>query len=43
MNDNPEVGSAWKGRILMQIESVDSKHPERKEAVLEDTIKQQAI
>ena len=31
MNDNPEIGSTWKGRILMQIESEESKHPERRE------------
>ena len=37
------MGSSWKGRILMQIESNDAKHPERKEAPLEETIKQQAI
>ena len=43
MNEQPEMGSSWKGRILMQIEAEDSKHPERKEAVLDDTIKQQAI
>lgn len=28
---------------MMQIESEDSKHPARKEAVLDETIKQQAI
>ena len=43
MNEQPEMGSSWKGRILMQIEAKDVKHPERKEQVLEDTIKQQAI
>ena len=43
MNEQPELGSAWKGRILMQIESEDAKHPERKEQALEDNIKQQAI
>jgi len=30
MNDQPEMGSAWKGRILMQIEAEEVKHPERK-------------
>lgn len=43
MNEQPEMGSAWKGRILMQIEAEDSKHPVRKETVLDETIKQQAI
>lgn len=43
MNEHPEMGSEWKGRILMQIESADAKHPEKKETVLEETIKQQAI
>lgn len=37
------MGSAWKGRILMQIEAADAKHPERKSQALEDTIKQDAI
>ena len=31
MNSQPEMGSSWKGRILMQIEAEDSKHPERKQ------------
>ena len=43
MNDQPELGSSWKGRILMQIEAEDAKHPIRKECVLDETIKQQAI
>ena len=43
MNEQPEMGSSWKGRILMQIEATDAKHPERKSQVLEDTIKQDAI
>ena len=43
MNEQPEMGSAWKGRILMQIESEESKHPERKEQALEENIKQLAI
>ena len=43
MNNQPEMGSSWKGRILMQIEAEDSKHPERKQQPLEDTIKQRAI
>ena len=43
MNDNPELASAWKGRLLMQIESEDCKHPERREQALEETIKQRAI
>lgn len=43
MNEQPELGSAWKGRILMQIESEESKHPERKEQALQEDIKQLAI
>ena len=43
MNDNPELGSAWKGRILMHIESEEVKHPERKSQALDETIKQTAI
>ena len=39
MNEQPELGSAWKGRILMQIESEESKHPERKEQALQEDIK----
>lgn len=42
MNENPEVASAWKGRILMHIEATDSKHPERKVQTLESGIKEQA-
>lgn len=43
MNSNPEVGSTWKGRILMQIEAHDAKHPERDVRELEKTIKETAI
>lgn len=43
MNEQPEMGSSWKGRVLMQIEASDAKHPERKEQVLEETIKTNAI
>ena len=39
MNDQPEMGSSWKGRILMQIEAEESKHPERKTQALEEHIK----
>ena len=31
------------GRCLMHIECADSKHPERKQAALEESIKQTAI
>jgi hypothetical protein len=30
MNENPEYASAWKGRILMHLESMEEKHPEKK-------------
>ena len=43
MDENPELASAWMGRCLMHIECQDSKHPERKQIELEDSIKQQAI
>jgi hypothetical protein len=43
MNSNPEIGSTWKGRILMQIEAHDAKHPERDVRELEKTIKETAI
>lgn len=39
MNEQPEVGSSWKGRILMQIEAEEAKHPERKVCQLDETIK----
>ena len=42
MNNNPELGSTWKGKILMQIESEDSKHPERRTQVLDPIIKDTA-
>lgn len=43
MNENPELASAWMGRCLMQIDCEDSKHPERKQCPLEDSLKQTAI
>ena len=43
MNEQPELGSAWKGRILMQIEAEEAKHPERKVQALEESINRQAI
>jgi hypothetical protein len=43
MNKNPEIGSSWKGRILMQVESEESKHPERREQALESSIKATAV
>ena len=43
MDNNPELASAWMGRMLMHIECQDSKHPERKEVPLEETVKQTAI
>lgn len=36
MNDQPELGSQWKGRIMMHIEAAEAKHPERKVQALED-------
>ena len=43
MNENPELASTWMGRCLMHLECADSKHPERKMAPLEESIKQTAI
>lgn len=43
MNDNPEIASAWKGRILMHIEAQESKHPERKVDKIDPSIKEKAI
>ena len=43
MNQNPEMGSERKGRILLHIESKEAKHPERKSCTLDENIKQQAV
>jgi len=43
MTENPELGSAWKGRILMHIEAEEAKNPERREQILDPEIKQNAI
>lgn len=42
MNNNPEVGSTWKGRMLMHVEAQDSKHPERDTRTLDNSIKETA-
>lgn len=39
MNDYPEIASTWKGRILMQVTSFDTKNPEMKVAPLEAEVK----
>lgn len=39
MNDYPEIASTWKGRILMQVTSFETKNPEMKVAPLEAEIK----
>lgn len=39
MNQNPELGSSWKGRMLMQIEATDSKHPERRDQQMDPEIR----
>lgn len=39
MNDNPEVASTWKGRILMHISAFDTKSPEIKVAPLDPEFK----
>lgn len=43
MNENPEIASAWMGRMLMHIECVDEKQPVRKMEKCEGVIKQTAI
>ena len=43
MDENPEIASTWKGRVLMHLESADCKHPERREQALEVTCKQAAV
>ena len=43
MNEQPEIGSTWKGRILMHIEAEEVKHPERKEQALDVKIKEESI
>ena len=42
MNDNPEIASTWKGRILMHLSSFDTKTPEMKIAVLDPDFKAKA-
>ena len=43
MDENPELASHFLGKTLLHIECQDSKHPERKEQELEESIKQTAI
>jgi hypothetical protein len=44
MNENPEIASTWKGRILMHISSEDTKNPEIKGGVaLDPAIKNLSI
>ena len=43
MNENPEMASTWKGRILIQVECADSDRPEMKVMEIERGIKQNAI
>jgi hypothetical protein len=35
MNNNPEIASTWKGRMLLHISSFDTKNPEMKVGPLE--------
>jgi hypothetical protein len=30
MDNNPELGSSWKGKILMHVECAKADHPERR-------------
>lgn len=43
MNENPEIASTWKGRILLHIDCEDSQHPEKAVQRIEDGIKEKAI
>ena len=43
MNDNPEYASTWKGRILMQLECVDTDQPEMKVQAIDPQIQQDCI
>lgn len=43
MDENPELGSSWKGRILMHVECKNADHPERRIQTLEEQVKQDAI
>mmetsp|Transcript_9294 Transcript_9294/g.6665 ORF Transcript_9294/g.6665 Transcript_9294/m.6665 type:complete len:85 (-) Transcript_9294:3814-4068(-) len=43
MKENNELASAWKGRVLMNIECEDSKHPEKQEIDLDPEIKKKAV
>ena len=40
MNENPEIASLWKGRILMHIQASDSKAPEQGKFSIDQTIMQ---
>ena len=39
MDDNPELGSTWKGKILMHVECQNADHPERRIQAIEESIK----
>ena len=36
MDNNPELGSAWKGKILMHVECQNADHPERRIQAIEE-------
>ena len=38
MNENPEIASLWKGRILMHIQAFDAKAPEQGKFAIDQTI-----
>lgn len=40
MNENPELGSTWKGRMLMHIEAEESKQPSKKHQAIDPSIKE---
>lgn len=42
MNNNPELASTWKGRLLVQFYSEDTKHPEMKIQPITPELKQSA-
>lgn len=39
MDENPELGSSWKGKILMHVECENADHPERRIQALDEQVK----
>lgn len=43
MNNYPEVASTWKGRILMHVQTFDTKNPEMKVTPLDAEFKNKCV